>query len=224
MAGHCYLATYRPLIQTVGGRTAAHDHGLPPFIDGSCRREPDLESPFPSITAICRAGNFAPRLQESDQVVYLTVKGKYIKDQAPGWRLVAVLRVIRRFPNHIRAASWYSEQGFPPPSNCLVQGNRPIAFELTSKNPPAEVKKRLGGTANSRLALRLWDATYRTRMSEWPVFLATEAEFLELNHPAQLRKPEFVAVFGKVPGTQNPPEINCDRLQRLVEIAAGKSS
>ena len=76
MDGRCFLATFRPLIHSPGGRDAARRYGLPPFIDGSCRREPDLESPFPSITATCRAGKFAPRLVVGDRVAYLTVKGQ----------------------------------------------------------------------------------------------------------------------------------------------------
>ena len=41
MDGRCFLATFRPLIHSPGGRDAARRYGLPPFIDGSCRREPD---------------------------------------------------------------------------------------------------------------------------------------------------------------------------------------
>ena len=92
MTDRCFLATYRPLIQSASGRAAVRKHALSPFIDGSCRREPDFESAFPSITAMCRAGNFAPRLQIGDRIAYLTVKGKYLGHHEPGWRLVAVLR------------------------------------------------------------------------------------------------------------------------------------
>jgi hypothetical protein len=89
MTGRCFLATFHPLIRTSRGRKAVQEYRLPPFIDGSCRREPDFESPFPSITAICRAGNFAPRLRVDDQVVYLTVKAAC----APAARGVSALSV-----------------------------------------------------------------------------------------------------------------------------------
>jgi len=49
-----YVVTYRPLESTATGRRVKTD---PPFADGSCRREPDLESKFPSITALCRGRN-----------------------------------------------------------------------------------------------------------------------------------------------------------------------
>lgn len=223
MVGHCFLATFRPLIRTVRGRTAAQRYFLPPFIDGSCRREPDFESPFPSITATCRAGKFAPRLQVGDRVAYLTAKGKYAGDQGPGQRLVAVLRVIHRFSSHDEAAGWYARQGCPVPSNCLVDHNPPKPFGLTTWDAPAEVKKRGAVESDFRLAIRLWDRTYRRRVAKWPVFLATVAEFLELIRPPQLREADIVEVFGKVPATRNPPEISCDRLERLVELATGRA-
>lgn len=224
MARRCFLATFRPLIQTVGGRTAAQHYSLPPFIDGSCRREPDFESRFPSITAICRAGNFAPRLQVGDRVAYLTVKGKYAGDEAPGWRLIAVLRVSHRFSDHDEAAGWYARQGCPIPSNCLVDGNPPKAFELTNGNPPANVKRRVAAESDFRVAIRLWDATYRRRVRECPVFLATKVEFLDLTRPPQLREADLVKVFGKVPATLNPPKITYDQLKRLVELATRRAS
>jgi hypothetical protein len=85
MAGRCFLVTYHPLVKFSGGRKAMYQHGLPPFIDGSCRREPDFESRFPSITATCRGGNFAPRLQIGDRIAYLKIKGKYPGDFECGW-------------------------------------------------------------------------------------------------------------------------------------------
>src|SRR6266446_771339 len=118
MAERCFLATYRPLVKSLAGREAIRRHALSPFIDGSCRREPDFESRFPSITAACRGRNFAPRLQIGDRIAYLTVRGKYLSDHESGWRLVAVLKVIQRFPSHVTAASWYAGNKQALPSNC----------------------------------------------------------------------------------------------------------
>lgn len=192
MGGHCFLATFRPLILTAAGRAAAQQHSLPSFIDGSCRREPDFESSFPSITASCRTGNFAPRLGVGDRVVYLTVKAKYGEDTTPGRRLVAILRILQRFSNHAGAAQWYTLKDCELPSNCLVPDNPPKAFEVTNGNPPVEVKKRVCLKSDAHFAVRLWDATYRQRISKWPVLLATTAEFLELRQPPQLRDGQIV--------------------------------
>jgi hypothetical protein len=221
MAGRCFLATYRPLVKSPSGRQAVRQHALRPFIDGSCRREPDFESRFPSITATCRGRNFAPRLRVGDRIAYLTVKGKYLGDPESGWRLVAVLRVIQRFPSHDEGALWYARQSEPLPSNCLVDGNPPKPFEFTNGDPPAEVKKRMAAKRDSVQAIRLWDATYRQRVARWPVFLATRAEFIELNQPPQLCEKHMLAIFNKIPGTLNPPKISCEKVEGLVRLATG---
>jgi len=38
-----YMSSFCPLICTDAGKQAAGKYKLPPFIDGSCRREPDFE-------------------------------------------------------------------------------------------------------------------------------------------------------------------------------------
>ena len=217
MTGRCFLATYRPLVRSASGRHAIQEHALPPFIDGSCRREPDFESPFPSITATCRGRNFAPRVQVGDRVMYLTVRGRYPGDMENGWRSVAILRVVHRFDSHDEAAVWYREQRQPLPSNCFAEGNPPKPLELTNGDPPKEVKRR--EESDPVRVIRLWDSTYRQRIARWPVFLVTEAEFMELNHPPQLVEAQMRAIFGRIPSTLNPPVIACEQLQSLVGLA-----
>src|SRR5437870_5562047 len=132
-----YLNSFRPLCHTKAGRLAIERHRLPYFIDASCRREPDFQAAFPSITAICRGRMFAPRLKEGDAVAYLTVKSQYPSEQFQHWRLIALLRVIHRCDSHREAAAWYQERALPLPSNCLVEGNNCLPFELTAgPNPP----------------------------------------------------------------------------------------
>jgi hypothetical protein len=148
-----YLVTCRPLIATRHGITAARRHGLPPFVDASCRREPDFENPRPSISAICRGRNFAPRLRVGDLAVYLTVKGRYPGLAEPHWRLVAVLEVVERFPSHggscrlvPRPRPPAAEQlhrcgeraGFPRP-DCWV-------LHLRGRGSPSHVCLRMGTT------------------------------------------------------------------------------
>jgi hypothetical protein len=70
--------------------------------------------------------------------------------------------------------------------------------------------------------IRLWDATYRQRVVRWPVFLATEPNFLELNNPPQLREAQMRAVFGQIPSTLNPPQIACEQLERLLQLGTGR--
>jgi hypothetical protein len=219
--GRCFLATYRPIVRSASGRQAIQQHSLLPFIDGSCRREPDLESPFPSITATCRAGHFAPRLRVGDRAAYLTVRGRYPGDTETGWRLVAVLRVVQRFASHTEAAEWYKGQNLSLPSNCFVDGNHAKPWELTNGDPPPEIKKRVDDNSDPVHVIRLWDATYRQRIVKWPVFLATEREFIELTHPPQLTEAQMRHIFGRIPSTLNPPEITGQQLRALVRLATG---
>ncbi len=217
----CFLVTYRPLVKNRDGREAIRRHAFQPFIDGSCRREPDFESAFPSITATCRGRNFAPRVEVGDRIAYLTVKDKYLDDAKSGWRLVAVLKVIKRFSSPYEAALWYTEKGQPVPSNCFVEGNLPKPYEFTNRDPPSKIKRRVAATGDFIRAIRLWDKTYRRRITTSPVFLVTQAEFIELNNPPQLREDQLRAVFGKIPGTRNPPNIACEKLDHLVKLAIG---
>ena len=57
-----YLVTYRPLVGNGRGKAAIKQYGLAPYVDDSCRREPDFEAAFPSISGLCRSTRFAPRL------------------------------------------------------------------------------------------------------------------------------------------------------------------
>ncbi len=67
------LNTYEPLVFTGAGRKAWKNYGFPPFIDSSCRREPDFESEYPSITALYRKDKFAPKRKEGDIVRHQAV-------------------------------------------------------------------------------------------------------------------------------------------------------
>src|SRR5437763_16137948 len=100
-----FINSYHPLVRTPDGREAAVNLGIPPFVDGSIRREPDLQHPFPSISCICRGGNFAPRLRPGDPVVYLTVTAKY-GDPHRQPPLTVLPRVTESSPTHASAAVW----------------------------------------------------------------------------------------------------------------------
>jgi hypothetical protein len=217
---NCFLATYHPLVKYSRGREAIRRHALPPFIDGSCRREPDFESTFPSISALCRGRNFAPRLHAGDRIAYLSVKGKYPGDLKSGWRLVAILKVVLRFPSHLKGASWYVEQKQSLPSNCIVDGNPPKPFAYTHGQAPPKVKKHAG--KDRGYLIQLWDRRYRRRVTKWPVFLATEPEFIELSHPPQLSPDDMNDIFGRIPGTRTPPRITSDEMGQLLTLATGR--
>lgn len=180
----------------------------PPFVDGSIRREPDFLSKFPSITALCRGGRFAPHRMPGDEVIYLTKKGRYSNDTSAGWRLVAHLKVIFKAQNHQEARDWYQSRGIALPSNCMVPGNRPLP--LIRSHSPSENQKA-------------WDAVYRQRSREHPEFLICKTLWMNLVDPPQLTKQELKRIFGRVPGTQSGCSITPEEYRGLLNYASGPS-
>lgn len=199
-----YFNSFTPLCTTLHGQAAIERFNLPRFIDGSCRREPDLQSKYPSITALCRAEKFAPRLYPDDIVVYVTKKDYY---NAPRkhWKIVAVLRVLERFYSHEDAAEWYREKGLPLPANCMVIENQPSAFNQT-----------IG--LDGLKCMEDWDEGYWKRARNCGIFLVCEAEFVELSLPPILTDEDMKRIFGKAPSTQNPSTTTEDQFADLKEI------
>jgi hypothetical protein len=197
MPGSWFYNSFRPLVFTPAGAAAAERFGLPRFIDGSCRREPDFQSEFPSISALCRAGKFAPRLQVGDTVIYVTNKGWWQR------RFVAVLRVRERFSTHEDAALWYRGLGLPLPSNCMAGGNDPIPYEQTVQD---------------QLDLARWNSGYKARARAHPVFVATDALYCNVDDPPALTDTMLDDALGRRPGTQNPPRITEAEALRLLGV------
>ena len=202
-----YLNSYRPLVSTAHGRRASAQHDIPPFVDGSIRREPDFEHQFPSITCICRAGKFAPRLCVGDFVAYMTLKGRYGNDRGRHRRLTAVLKVIHVAESHQAAANWYGARGLPLPSNCIVPGNRPKPLNQS-------VGKR--GCTNQR-GCGVWDQHYQQRVAQHPRFVICEPLWVRLDADApRIDEAALIPVFGCVPATRNPGSHDLDRLILLL--------
>jgi hypothetical protein len=202
------LVSYRPLIVKADGRRAIEKYGFHPFFDSSCRREPDFEADPPSITALCRGGNFAPHLNEGDIVIYLARKDLYSylsdKPQEKHWRFVALLEIDKRFNSHHEAAKWYKSENKKLPSNCLVACNQPLSLDKTA--PPRKYKKDLDG----------WDAFYQRRMSNHPVFLICTTQWMNLDNPPFMTEEIMRNIFGNLKGTQNPPrDITPEQLKKL---------
>lgn len=201
MGVSCYLNQFRPLSLTRPGRTAIAQYHLAPFLDASCRREPDFESEFPSITSLCRAGRFAPRLHEGDIVAYTTANFAYPAHTPRARRLVAVLRVHKSWrvetngsglQAHVHAAEWYQQQGLRVPSNCLVTTEGRIPLDKTDQSWPN---------------VEVWDRSYRQRANKYGVFHACEPIFRDLHDPPRLSNAQLEEWFARVPGTQNPPTL-----------------
>ena len=210
-----YLNSFKPLCLFKKGRNAIKKFDLPPFIDASCRREPDFENPMPSISALCRGAGFAPRLQENDQIIYMTVKGKYGAEKFHHRRLVAIVKVIHRFDSHKEAAVFYLNQNLPLPNNCLVRDNDPMPFEMTGGNFP----KEFSDISDEQELIRKWDLSYQKRARKYGTFLVCETNFLELRNPPILTDENLLKVFGRIPPTLTPPPITELEFEALSELA-----
>ena len=199
-----YLCSYWPLCKTAGGRQAALKYGLPPYVNGLARREPDFEHRAPAITASSRGRNFAPRLRPGDAVVYVTTKGRWGEVRFPHWRFVAVLEVTRRFETHAEAAGWYRRHRMDPPSNLVVDGNPPLPVALTLHH--------------GRLHDDAWDAVCIERAAACGTLLVCEPRFLALYDPPVVTEGDLLARFGTVPNTRTPPEITEAQLDGLLAL------
>lgn len=216
--------TFRPLCFTKFGREEIRKYNLPPFVDGSCRREPDFESEFPSITSICRVEKFARRLFIGDEIIYLTVQKKYKPDFPPHYKLISILEVIERFENHYSAASWYHSRNLQIPNNCLLCDNPPKPISKTFGSIPEKIIRRFEKypepQKNKALEkyLNEWDKEYWDRVDKYPVFLVCKTKYLELNEPQSIFQADLKKIFGRVPGTQNPPAISRTEYESLCNL------
>lgn len=206
-AASSYVNEFRPLAQTPAGQRAIEQHHIPPFIDASCRREPDLESAFPSITALCREGYFAPRLQVGDVVAYMTGNLIFPPKTPRSRRLVAVLRIKHSWSTHQEAAAWYRAQKLPLPGNCMVRGNEPLPLDYTDRYQDD---------------LRAWEAHYWQVARKHGDFHACEKIFCDVNAPPRLTNRQLVEWFGMIPDPRDPQPLAAKKFILMLEWLWGQ--
>jgi hypothetical protein len=213
---------------TKSGLNAIEKYELAPFIDASCRREPDFENPSPSITALCRQGQFAPHLRVDDIVVYITV-GDQFGPFKKGHHLVAILQVSEVYETHQIAETEYLNNNLPRPSNCMVINNTPHEFPKTGGNfrtktleksflSRTELEKEKIGERR----IKIWDKDYLNKSNKWKCFIKTKILYLDINEPPLLLKSDFDYIFGKTPNTRTPNLISEKQLINLAKIAGLK--
>jgi hypothetical protein len=184
-----YLLSYVPLANSTEGRAVATRNRIPPYVDASCRREPDFELASPFVSGLCRP-SFVATLNVGDLLVYMT---KMSAVHRSGRRLVAVLELVRAFGSHADAAIWYRANGFRLPHSCIVPGNDPLPIALT--NP-----KMTKGTALFTDS-KLWDrAVYAPRAKNCVKCFAATALFLRLDIPPTVTDEFWTQTLGGDPG------------------------
>jgi hypothetical protein len=202
-----YLSSFYPLACTKNGKLAAKLHQLPPFIDGSCRREPDFQNDYPAITGLCRPG-FAKKLSVNDIVIYATNKFGI-----GSRKIVAALKVINtNFKSHEEAAAWYKENGCSIPNNLMVKETSPFELDLTHQLS-SWIK-----WANAADTLEKWNGEYELRANAHPEVAICEKIFSELENPAELTEEEMERIFKRRPGTRNPSTITEQQWAELKKI------
>lgn len=223
--GKIKLNSFRPLCLTKTGLNAIKEYELSPFLDASCRREPDFENPYPSISALCRQGSFAPHLKINDIVVYMTVGGKFLPFKK-GYHLVSILQVREVYNSHEIAKREYLNNNLPIPSNCMVSNNTPNDFLTTGGNFTSklrekqflsksyEMQKKIG-----KRMVKAWDTEYLNKSKKWKCFVKTKPIFVNVDEPPLISNLDFNYIFGKIPNTRTPNLITKKQLISLAKIA-----
>jgi hypothetical protein len=220
------LNSFRPLCWTAIGQRAVQTYNLPPFIDASCRREPDLENPFPSISALCRQGKFAPHLKPGDIVVYITVSGSYHPHKEKHHRLLAILQVEETYPTHRDGQIGYSKLKTQIPSNCMISGNPPLKFDKTAGNfkTQKQIKQflKLSQQDQEKIGLKIlqqWDDNYLLKSQHWPTFVRTRNIYSNVTDPTPIFRSDFEDIFKRIPNTRQPNKISARQFQQLAKLA-----
>lgn len=219
------LNSFHPLCETDIGQNAIANFNFPPFIDASCRREPDFENPFPSITALCRQEKFAPQLYPNDIVVYMTVKGKWSAD-FDHYRIIAILEVIERKDTHLQAKSWYTSKGLTVPSNCMVADNPPHSYLETAGRyeNQKDIKHFLTYPTEKQTVIgdrivKLWDKEYLEKSKKWGTFIITRPVYINLTNPPILTDQDIYNIFKKKINTRTPKKLTPNEFKELAKFA-----
>ncbi|GAB1370190.1 hypothetical protein MASR1M45_02490 [Candidatus Kapaibacterium sp.] len=209
-----FLTSFTPLVSSKAGKIVAKANKINPFIDGSCRREPDFENDYPAITGLCRPG-FVKRLKKDDIVVYWTNKYGLNANY-----LVAILQVVEIVESHTEAEKWYKNMKIDLPNNIMVKGNNPMPLDKTHYITP-----KINSKTDSTIIAE-WDAGYLVRSKKHPHVAICKIweNYLFLDEPTEIKPEDSIKVFNRIPGTQTPPKLTNDEWKEFQELLKIKRS
>jgi hypothetical protein len=198
-----FLNSFTPLSVNKFGKKSANLYNLPLYIDGSCRREPDFENSKPAITQLCRPKKLVTRLSKNDLVIYITKLGGYGTKQAH-WKLISILEVIQVVPDHKSAYTFYTENNLPISQNIICEKTVPFPLDYTH----GQSEHNNSNTDPIRV-IEKWNAGYRFRAKQYPQVAITQIwnGILYLDNPPIIDHEMMKSIFGRIPGTQNPPKL-----------------
>jgi len=199
-----HLNSSKPLIQNKHGRNASQIFSIPPFLDGSIRTEPSLNSSFPAITSCCRP-QFVKRLNVEDNIIYQTTKIKNL------WYIIAILKVVFIAKTHKQAGEWYENKDLSLPANIMIKKNKHVALEKT-----VGIEGAVGDSIEE------WDEWYFNRSKECSKVAICKPIYINIENPIGLTKQQYLKIFGKIFGTQNPAYITDEELNKFIKITESK--
>lgn len=199
-----FLNSFIPLVINKQGIKASKYYKIPPFVDGSCRREPDFQNPFPAITQLCRPGKLVTRLNVGDLVIYITKLASYGNPPAH-WKFIGVLEVIDFAKNHNQAEAYYIKNQLPVSQNVICNQTTPFPFHMTHGISGFPTKN-----LSPQNVIKKWNNYYIYRAKNYPKVAITRAwkDTLNLNNSPIITNAIMNNIFGRIPGTQNPPKIS----------------
>jgi len=212
-----YINSFIPICFNGFGRKSIEESKIPNFIDGSCRREPDFENPFPAITQLCRPGKLVTRLSVDDLVIYLTKAEKY-GNPLSHWNFIAILQVLSLQQNHSSAADYYLTNNIPISQNIICNHTAPFTLNMTHG-----LSGFSHGNLNPKRIISIWNNSYINRANNFPKVAITSVwkDHLHLNNPPQITHQMMMDIFNRIPGTQNPPklkDVEWDNFRRIMNI------
>jgi hypothetical protein len=209
-----FLNTFTPISINKIGRNNSKKHNIPPFIDGSCRREPDFQNEMPSITQLCRPGKLVPRLKVGDLVIYLTRLGSYDKSVAH-WNFVGILQVIDIVDDHTNAEVYYQKNNLPVSNNIMCNSTCPFPLDMTHESHPNKDK-----ILSEEQIIELWNKSYNYRANKYRKVAITKVweNKLFIDNPPTITREMMNEIFNRIPITQNPPKLRDDEWERFRTI------
>lgn len=199
-----FLNSFTPLAVNKIGRASATNYNLQLYIDGSCRREPDFENSKPAITQLCRPKKLVTRLSDRDLIIYISKLGRYGTKQAH-WKFISILEVIAIVPDHNSALTFYTKNKIPVSQNIICNSTSPLPLEYTHGINENNKKE-----TDAIKVIKRWNAGYIYRAKQYPEVAITQVwnDVLHLDNPPIINHQMMKSIFGRIPGTQNPPKLN----------------
>lgn len=199
-----FINSFTPLAFNKFGRASSSMYNLPLYIDGSCRREPDFENSKPAITQLCRPNKLVTRLKNKDLIIYITKLDRYGTKQAH-WKLISILEVNSIVPDHNSALSFYIKNKIPVSQNIICNRTSPFPLEYTHGINENNKKK-----TDAIKVIKKWNAGYIYRAKHYPEVAISQVwnDILHLDNPPIINHQMMKPIFGRIPGTQNPPKLS----------------